>query len=97
MSEYFFGGERGKLTPKQVKNRETAAKKHGATFVYANIPGDGRRSWFECRNQGSPFNENTERHVLHELEELEPPPEDDSELARFQREIEQRDRGPRWT
>lgn len=68
MSEHSFGSRRGKLTNEQVDVRERAAKKHGAWFVYADIPGDGPRSWFACRNQGSPFNEATARAVLNELE-----------------------------
>lgn len=67
MDEYFFGVRDGKLSVRERKRREAAARKHGARFVYLR-DGDGERSWFACRNLGEPFDGATARAVLAELE-----------------------------
>jgi len=63
-----FGVVRARLTMAEVRRRERIAKRHGAEFVYAgSIPGSDVRGWFQCRNEGSPFNEATASAVLAEV------------------------------
>ena len=68
MSEYMFCVRNGKLTKAQVEVRERVATENDSTFVYANLPGEGHRSWFCTRNYGEPFNGRTARAVREAIE-----------------------------
>lgn len=67
MSEYFFGVKNGKMDEAEQARRRRAAKKHNADFIYAELP-EGPRSWFACQNLGEPFDSETARAVMAELE-----------------------------
>ncbi len=66
--EYMFGVRRGKIDRKIVRKIERIAKKHGVTFVYADIPGNGTQAWFAGPNYGSPFDAALARSVFADLE-----------------------------
>ncbi len=66
MARYLFGCENGKMTRREQRERESAAKKHDAEFTYARMP-EGPRSWFSCQNLGHPFDAATEQAVLAEI------------------------------
>lgn len=68
MSEYFFGLGRGRVRAEVRKQAEDVARKHGADFVVATIPGDGPRFWFACENRGQPFDGAVQKAVLANLE-----------------------------
>ena len=70
MSEFFFCVHQGPLTHNEQLQRERVAAKHGATHVYATIPGTGLVSWFAARNWGDVRNNALERAVRLELEQL---------------------------
>lgn len=70
MSEFHFCVRKGKLTRREQLQRERVAKKHGATHVYADIPGTGLQSWFAARNWGDASNNALARAVQLELEQL---------------------------
>ncbi|HET8934384.1 MAG TPA: hypothetical protein VFN67_13130 [Polyangiales bacterium] len=53
MSDHIFGVRKGKLTALQ-QTAERIAERHVSTFVYADLPGHGYRSWFTTRNDGEP-------------------------------------------
>ena len=62
-----FGLERGKRTSAEQEARHAAAARHGCTWVYCTIPGDGVRSWFSAPNLGEPFDSALSRAVMAEL------------------------------
>lgn len=66
MSEHHFGVGQGR--PKHARRIESIAKKHDAAFTWAELPGEGWRYWFSCRNNGFPFDRDTERAVKGALE-----------------------------
>ena len=68
ITEYCFGVQRGRLSEKEQKRRKRIARRHGANFVYADIPGDGWKSWFTCPNRGEPFDGATRRAVMADVE-----------------------------
>lgn len=80
MSEYFFGLGSGWLP----KSADKIARKHGACLVNYTDPqcncGRGcasgkckasRRHWFACSNRGNPFDQQTARAVMSEIETVE--------------------------
>jgi len=64
MGEYFFGTGRGRIDDKLGRRIDAIARKHGATFVWVDMPGEGPRYWFACPNQGFPFDRATEQATL---------------------------------
>jgi hypothetical protein len=48
MSERRFGLGRGKVKATAVERIDAVAKKHGASFVTAIVPGRGPSYWFAC-------------------------------------------------
>ncbi len=68
MSEFIFGVLIGKLTKAQQRARRAAAKKHAATWIYAELP-DGYRSWFSAPNYGAPFDRQLAAAVAAEIGE----------------------------
>lgn len=67
MSEHHFGVSKGRIRASVGHRIDRAAKRHGAEFIWANMP-DGPRAWFTCPNLGAPFDRQTERAVWAELE-----------------------------
>jgi hypothetical protein len=68
MSEHHFGLGRGRVSKEDYRRIDQIAAKHGATFTNPNLPGDGWRYWFSCPNRGQPFDGDTARAVLGEVE-----------------------------
>jgi hypothetical protein len=68
MSEFMFGVSRTKPTRRDSRKIERIAKRHGATFVEANLPGTGYQSWFSAPNLGSPFDQERAAAVAVDLE-----------------------------
>lgn len=69
MSEFHFGVHTGPLSKREQLQRERVAKRHGATHVYAVIPGTGPQSWFAARNRGDVHNDALARAVRLELDQ----------------------------
>lgn len=67
MSEYHFGLGRGRVDETIARKIDRVAQRHGATFVWGGIPGEGPRFWFACPNQGEPFDRATRDAVIEEL------------------------------
>lgn len=65
---FFFGLGRGRVDATTRALIDRVAARHGATFVNANLPGEGWRFWFELPNRGAPFDRATARAVLDDLE-----------------------------
>jgi hypothetical protein len=69
MSDYLFGTGRGKLTKATREDFDRIAEESDAWFCgNPNMPGDGHRFWFACRNMGHPFDDATASAVLKALE-----------------------------
>jgi hypothetical protein len=66
-SEYLFGSGNGRVNTRLANRIDRIARKHGACFVWATIPGDGPRYWFACPNRGNPFDQATRDAVWGEL------------------------------
>lgn len=66
--DYHFGVGRGRLSASDVERRDRIARQHGACFVYAQIPGDGWRSWYAGPNLGHPFNDALAARVLEAVD-----------------------------
>lgn len=62
-----FGVGRAKPRAKAVKKIEAIARKHGAIFVEADLPGTGYQHWFESADRGDPFNRTTRDAVYKDL------------------------------
>ena len=70
MGEYMFGAGRGKLTETAREDFDRFAEANDAWFCgNPNLPGEGYRFWFACRNMGAPFDGATAKAVLTALEE----------------------------
>jgi hypothetical protein len=67
MSEYMFGVTRQKVTRKVAKQFESIARKHGFTFVEANLP-EGYKAWFAGPNRGHPFDGKAQAAIESEIE-----------------------------
>lgn len=65
MSEHHFGVGRGR--PQNRVRIAAIAKRHGASFVVAELPGEGWRFWFTCPNAGHPFDRATRDAVFADL------------------------------
>ncbi len=68
MSEYMFGSGRGDVPAAKARKIDRIAQKHGAGFVNPTLPGDGPTAWFATRTRGEPFNGETARAVMADLE-----------------------------
>lgn len=70
MGEHQFGvcRDRGRIKAKVGGRIDRIARKHGAGFTWALLPGMGSTSWFSCPNRGEPFDSATEREVWSALE-----------------------------
>jgi len=55
MSESCFLVGRGELSQATIEACDAIAREHGATFVHANLPGEGWRYWFAGPNEGAPW------------------------------------------
>ena len=69
MGEFHFtvGTGRGKVTKRVAEQASKIGLKHGATFVFVTLPGDGPRHWFAARGYGHPFDNATAKAVREEL------------------------------
>lgn len=63
-----FGAGRGRVSAAQGLRIDEIARKHGASFVWAMMPGEGPRYWFTAPNQGAPFDAATAKAVFADLE-----------------------------
>lgn len=64
---YHFGVGTGKVSEAQGKKLDKVARKHGATFTWAQMP-EGWKFWFSARNLGAPFDDAVREAVLREAE-----------------------------
>lgn len=64
---YQFGYGIGAVNNYRAEKIDKIAKRYAASFVNANMPGQGPRYWFECANHGAPFDRLTERQVLEDV------------------------------
>lgn len=67
MSEHHFGVGRERLAVNVKRGADKIAKRYGADFIWANLPGDGPRYWFCCDNLGFPFDKAVEDAVYADL------------------------------
>lgn len=70
MSTFHFGTGNGRVFNGFGERIDAIAKKHEASFVWGNIPGNGHRYWFNTRDFGWASNQATAKEVLGELESL---------------------------
>lgn len=68
MSEFMFGTGRGRIKASAAKRIDKIAGRHGASFVTADLPGDGPRYWFAGPNLGHPFDQAMADAVWADLE-----------------------------
>jgi hypothetical protein len=61
---YAFGMHNGHLKAQA----DRIAEKHGAWHVNYTEPNGRRRGWFECQNRGAPFDGDTAKEVLADVE-----------------------------
>lgn len=61
---YIFGQHSGHLTTRATE----IAARHGAEHINYTEPRGERRGWFVCPDLGRPFNEDTARAVLRDLD-----------------------------
>ncbi|MCK9520333.1 MAG: hypothetical protein WC251_03830 [Candidatus Izemoplasmatales bacterium] len=62
--EHFFGLHKGHLTGKA----DRIAEKHNASHTNYTEPSGKKRGWFSCENLGEPFDRNTEKAVMADIE-----------------------------
>lgn len=67
---YQFGIGKRRLTRAQAKQLDAIADRHDASFYESTIPRTGYQWWFATENLGSPFNEQTARAVMAEVNAL---------------------------
>jgi hypothetical protein len=67
-SEFLFGSGRNKPSARDAKRIDAIARKHGAVFVQATLPGTGYQHWFAAPNRGEPFDSALARAISEELE-----------------------------
>jgi hypothetical protein len=68
MGEFHFGVGNGRIKTKSGERIDKIARRHGASFTWTTIPGQGPIYWFAARNQGHPFDEQTARAVWADLD-----------------------------
>lgn len=67
MSEFLFGVGRGRVDAKKAKQVDAIARRHGARFITATMPGDGPKYWFSGPNAGFPFDRDMAEDVHADL------------------------------
>lgn len=68
MSVHIFGSGSGKVSKAKAVKIDKAAQKHGASFITFTDPGTKEsRFWFTCPNKGQPFDNETAKAVLAEV------------------------------
>lgn len=60
-SEHMFGAGRGRVAARRAEQIDRVARRYGAHFTYATLPGSGPQYWFACAT--GPFQHTTEREV----------------------------------
>ena len=68
MGEHHFGTGTGRIEPSVGERIDEVARRSGARFIWANVPGQGPICWFACESQGFPLDGMTERDVWADLE-----------------------------
>ncbi len=69
MGEHHFGVGRGRIKASVAKRIDAIAQRHGADFVWANVPGQGPSYWFSCPNFGAPHDGQRARAVWKALDD----------------------------
>ena len=69
MSEFFFGGGRGRVRAAAAAQIDEIARRHDCRFIFARLPGEGPRYWFAGPNRGHPFDDAMARAVWADLVE----------------------------
>lgn len=67
MSEYMFGITRKRMTLRERKQANEIAKRHGASFIAADIPGNETKGWFVGPNLGEPFDRQLRDAVMADI------------------------------
>ena len=67
MSETYFGISRVPVTRKVGNTLHTIARKHGAGFIWEDVPGSNVKGWFYGPNYGFPFDRDLANAVMGEV------------------------------
>ena len=65
---YFFGMWNGSVSGKWLRAANKVSKKHDADVVAYTEPNGRERGWMSCFNRGAPFDKETARAVIRDLE-----------------------------
>jgi hypothetical protein len=78
--EFMFGVSPYQPTRSEAERMEAIATEHGATFIEADLPGQGYHCWFTCPNIGAAEDELVCRAVLQEVHAYDRPPRKEGQL-----------------